>query len=106
MILAHREAEEHNTFSIEIIFRWRSETLIPHPIKNSRIIFGYLWPNLYYQVPETESTCTLSRVSLATGVTEEGNSTCAPTPAPPESLHEVTGLPPLVEPPFLNVNWC
>ena len=67
-ISAHREAEECNTFSITIIFRWRTEgTLTPHPIENLRIVLGYLWPNPYYQVAETNHT--LSRVSLTTGVT-------------------------------------
>ena len=96
-ILAHQEAEEHNTFSIEIIFRWRTEgTLFPHPIENSRIVFGYLWPNQYYQIPEEETACTLSRVFLATGVTASENPTLVNTPSPPESLHEVTGLPPIL----------
>ena len=66
-ISGHREAEEHNTFSIKIIFRWRTGTLISHQIKNSRIVFGYLWPNQYYQVPEEETANAPSRVSLATG---------------------------------------
>ena len=93
-ILAHREAEEHNTFAIKIIFRWRSETLISHPIKNLRIVFGYLWPNPYYQISEEETACMPSRISLATGVTASRYSTQAPTPSPPESLYEV----PLPEP--------
>ena len=55
-ISTHQEAEEHNTFTIKIIFRWRTGgSLIPHPIKNSRIVFGYLWPNRYYQIPEEET---------------------------------------------------
>ena len=95
--MAHREAEEHNTFSIEIIFQCRTEgTLIPHPIKNSRIVFGYLWPNQYYQIPEEEQVHTPSRVSLATGVTASENPTPVNTPSPLESLHEVTGLPPIL----------
>ena len=72
------------------------EILFPHLIETLRIVFGYLWPNPYYQIPEQETAHALSRVSLATGVTEEGNSTQAPTLSPPESLHEVTGLPPIL----------
>ena len=88
-ISAHQSAEEYNTFTIEIIFRQRVETLFPHPIEDLRIVFGYLWPNCYYQIPEEEIAHTPSRVFLATGVTAEDNSTQAPTPSPPESLHEV-----------------
>ena len=96
-ISAHQEAEEHNTFSIEIIFRWRTEgTLIPHPIKNLRIVLGCLWPNCYYQVPETETTCALNRGSLAAGVTASRESTPVNPESPPESLHKVTALPPIL----------
>ena len=96
-ILAHQEAEEHNTFSIEIIFRWRMVTLFPHPIENSRIIFGYLWPNPYHQIAEEEETaCTLSRVSPTTEVTASRESTPVNPESPSESLHEVTELPPIL----------
>ena len=96
-ILAHQKAEEHNTFSIKIIFKWRIERpLIPHPIENSRIVLGYLWPNPYYQVPETETVHALSRVSLTTGVTALREPTPVDPESPPESLHEVTGLPPIL----------
>ena len=96
-ISAHQTAEEHNTFAIKIIFRRRTEgTLFPHLIKNLRIVFGYLWPNPYYQIPEEETAHTLSRVSLATGVTAEEFSTPVNSPSPPESLYEVMGLPPIL----------
>ena len=68
-ISAHQEAESYNTFMIEIIFRWNVDILFPHPIEESRIAFGYLWPNPHYQIPEEETACVLSRVSLPTGVT-------------------------------------
>ena len=95
-ISANRETEDHNTFSVKIIFRWRTEgTLVPHPIENSRIVLGYLWPNPYYQVPESNHAP--SRVSLATGVvTASRESTLVDPESPPESLHEVTGLPPIL----------
>ena len=93
-ISANQETEDHNTFSIKIIFRWRTEgTLVPHSIKNLRIVLGYLWPNPYYQVPETETVHALSRVSLTTGVTALREPTPVDPESPPESLHEITGLP-------------
>ena len=93
-ILAHWEAEEYNIFSIKIIFRQRTEgTQFPHSIEDSRIIFRYLWPNWFYQIPEEEIACTLSRVSLTTGVTALREITLVDPPSPTESLHKVTGLP-------------
>ena len=65
------------------------ETLIPHLIENLRIVFGYLWPNNYYQVPEEETACTLSRVSLATGVTASRETTPVDPSSYPEPLHKV-----------------
>ena len=59
-------------------------------------LFGYLWPNQYYQTPEEETVRTPSRVSLATGVTASEGSTPVDPPSPPESLHEVTGLLPIL----------
>ena len=63
-------------------------------IENSRIVFRYLWPNWYYQIPEEETAHALSRVSLATGVTASENPTPVNTPSPTESLHKIMGLPP------------
>ena len=75
-VSAHWQAEEFNTFSIEISFRQRTEgTLFPHLIKTLKIIFGNLWPNPYYQIEEGEIVYTLSSVSLATGVTASGYTT-------------------------------
>ena len=89
-ILAHREIEEFNSFIIEIVFRWRTEgTLDPHAIEDSRIVFGYLWPNCFYQIPEEELPHTPSRVSLATEVTASGFTTQVDPPSSPESLREV-----------------
>ena len=68
MISAHREMEEDNSFSIEIYFQRVIEgTQIPQTIEDSRIIFRYLWPNPYYQTPETETARAPSRVSLEQG---------------------------------------
>ena len=61
-----------------------------------RIVFGYLWPNQYYQIQEEETAHALSRVSLATGVTALRETTPENPPSPTESLHEVTGLPPIL----------
>ena len=83
-ILAHRSVEEHNTFAIEIIFRWNTNILFTHLIEASRIVFGHLWPNPYYQTPEEETAHTLSRVSLATGVTAS-QTTPVNTPSPPST---------------------
>ena len=93
--MAHREEERDNSFSIEVYF-WRREegTQIPLTIENSRIVFGYLWPNLYYQIPETETARAPSRVSLEQGELPTGFSSPAPSPSPPEELSEVPQPPP------------
>ena len=94
-ISAHRETEEDNSFSIKIYFRWITEgTQIPQTIKDSRIIFGYLCPNPYYQIPETETAHAPSRVILEEGELPTGFSTPAPSPSPPEELSEVPQPPP------------
>ena len=64
-------------------------TLCPHPIEYLKIVFGYLWTNHFYQVPEEELPHALSRVSLATGVTASGFTTPVDPPSSPELLHEV-----------------
>ena len=110
-ISAHWEAEDHNTFSIEIIFRQRTKgSLIPHLIANSRIVLLYPRPNPYYQVPETDAVHTLSRVSLTTGVTASREPTPVNPEPPSESLHKVTGLPPILPelpelPGITDYNW-
>ena len=87
--------EEDNSFSIEINFRRVIEgTLVPQTIEDLRIVFGYLWPNPYYQIPETETACTPSRVSLEQGELPTGFSSPAPSPSPPEELSEVPQPPP------------
>ena len=91
-ILAHQITEEYNTFSVEIIFRWHQDTLYPHPIEDSRIILGYLWPNRFYQIDEEEILCAPSRVSIATGVAASEFPTHVNTPSPspsPEPLHKL-----------------
>ena len=94
-ISAYWEAEEDNSFSIKIYFRRVIPgTLIPQTIKESRIVFGYLWPNPYYQTPEEQTASTPSRVSLATGVTASGFSLPEPSPSPQEELWEVPLPPP------------
>ena len=85
-ILAHWEIQEFNLF---IIFRQRTEeAFLIHPIKDSRIVLRYLWPNRYYQTPEEETACAPSRVSIATGVTASGFTTLVDLPSSPESLHK------------------
>ena len=85
-ISAHQEAEEENSFTIKIFFRRVIEgTLIPQAIEESRIVFGYLWPNPYYQRLE-ETAHTPSRVSLATGVTASGFSSPELSPSLEEEL--------------------
>ena len=93
-ISAHREDEEDNSFFIEIYF-WRTiaGTLIPLTIENLSIVLGYLWPNPYYQIPETETACAPSRVSLEQGELPTGFSSPAPSPSP-EELTEVPQPPP------------
>ena len=82
--------EEDNSFSIEIYFRRVIKgTLIPQTIEDSRIVFGYLWPNPYYQSPETETAHAPSRVSLEQGELPTGFSTPAPSPPTSEELQEV-----------------
>ena len=101
MILAHREEEQDNSFSIKIYFRRVVEgTLIPQTIEDSRIVFRYLWPNPYY---ETETARAPSRVSLEQGELPTGFSSPAPSPSPPEELQEVPLPPPKIpELPELN----
>ena len=94
-ISAHRETEEDNSFSIKIYFRRVIEgTQIPQTIEDSRIVFGYLWPNPYYQTPETDTAHAPSRVSLEQGELPTGFSSPAPSPPPPEELQEVLLPPP------------
>ena len=75
-ISAHRETEEDNSFSLVIYFRRViAGTMIPQTIGDSRIVFRYLWPNPYYQTPETQTARTPSRVSLEEGEIPTGFST-------------------------------
>ena len=86
--------EEYNSFTVRIVFRQRTEwSLPPHPIEDSRIVFGYLWPNLYYQIEEDLIVHTPSRGSIVTGVTTSGTTTLVDPPSPPQEFHEVP-LPP------------
>ena len=95
MISAHREEEQDNSFSIEIYFQRVIEgTQIPQTIEDLRIVFGYLWPNPYYQTPATETTHAPSRVSLEQGELPTGFSSPALSPSPPEELQEVPPPPP------------
>ena len=94
-ISAHREVEEFNSFTLEIVFRWRSEgSLPPHLIEEVRIVFGYLWPNLYYHIEEDLIVCTPSRGSSVTGETSTGTTTPVDPQSPPQELHEVPLPPP------------
>ena len=87
-------------------------TLIPQTIENSRIIFGYLWPNPYYQVQETETACAPSRVSLEQGEIPTGFTSPAPSPSQEEELlyvppppPEIPELPELDIPGAPDFNW-
>ena len=90
-------AEEFNSFAIRIFFRRRSErSLPPHQIEESRIVLGYQWPNLYYQIEEDLIVCTPSRSSSVTGVRTSGTTTPVDPPSEEveeEQLHEIP-LPP------------
>ena len=77
-------------------------SLPPHPIENKRIVFGYLWPNLYYQIEEDLIVHTPSRSSIVTGVTTSGTTTLVDPPSPPQELHEVP-LPPAPLPELLEL---
>ena len=104
-ISAHRTAEEFNSFAVGIFLRRRSErSLPPHQIKESRIVLGYQWPNLYYQIGEDLIVRTPSRGSSTTGVTASGTTTPVDLlseeeeqlheiPFPPDPLPEIEGLP-------------
>ena len=96
-ISAHREEEQDNSFTIKIYFRRVIKgTLIPQAIEDLRIVFGYLWPNPYYQTQEEVTARAPSRVSLATGVTASGFSLPEPSPSPQEELREVPLPPPIL----------
>ena len=105
-ISAHRTAEPNNSFTVGIIFRRRTErSLPPHLIEDSRIVLGYQWPNLNYQIEEDLIVHTPSRNSSATGVTASGTTTPVDPssseeeeelheiPLPPDPLPEIPGLP-------------
>ena len=84
-ISAHWTEEIHNTFAIEITFRQYTNILFTHPIEESRIVLGYLWPNPYDQIEEEDIIHTPSRGSIATGVTASEGSTYANTPSLPST---------------------
>ena len=90
-ILAHRTEEEFNSFAVRIFFRRRSErSLPPHQIKESRIVLGYQWPNLYYQIEEDLIVHTPSGGSSVTGVRTSGTTTPVDLPSEEEEeLHEI-----------------
>ena len=93
-ISAHQTAEEFNSFTVRIFFRRRTEgSLPPHQIEESRIVLGYQWPNLYYQIKEDLIVHTPSRGSSATGVTASGTTTPVDPPSEEEELHKIP-LPP------------
>ena len=94
-ISAHQTEEEFNSFAVGIFFRRRSErSLPPHQIKELRIVLGYQWPNLYYQIEEDLIVCTLSRSSSVIGVRTSGTTTPVDPPSEEEEqLHEIP-LPP------------
>ena len=101
-ISTHQETEEFNSFVLETIFRRRTEgSLPPHLIEEGRIVFGYLWPNLYYQIEEYLIVHTPSRSSIVTGVTTSGTTTPVDLLSPPQELHEVP-LPPAPLPNYQN----
>ena len=62
-------------------------------IEDLRIVFGSLWPNLYYHIEESLIVRTPSRSSIVTGVTTSGTTTPVDLPSPPQELHQVP-LPP------------
>ena len=100
-ISAHREDEEDNSFFIEILFRRSvAGTQIPLTIERLSIIFGYLWPNPYYQIPEAETACAPSRVSLEQGEIHTGFSSPAPSPTPSEEELPLVPQPPPELPEF------
>lgn len=84
-ISAHNREDFYNIVYCEMPFAQYSCNPLPHHVEELRIVLGYLWPNHFYQVEEEEIICTLSRVSIATGVTASGHSTWFNTPSPPSS---------------------
>ena len=84
-ISADGTKEEYNSFSIEVFFRQHQFVASPREFEGLGIIFGVLWPNTYYL---EEENFTLSRVSLATGVTASESSTQFNTPSPPSSSEQ------------------
>ena len=80
----------------------------PHQIEESRIVLGYQWPNLYYQIEEDLIVCTPSRGSSVTWVRISGTTTPVDPPSeeveeeqlheiplPPDPLPKIEGLPPV-----------
>ena len=67
-ISAHRTAEDFNSFAIGIFFRGRSDrSLPPHQIKESRIVLGYQWPNLYIRSKKIQLSVHQVEVPLLQG---------------------------------------
>ena len=62
-------------------------------IEESRIVLGYQWPNLYYQIKEDLIVHTPSRGSSVTGVRTSGTTTPVDLPSEEEELHKIP-LPP------------
>ena len=93
-ISLHQTSEEFNSFTISVVFRRRTErSLPPSLIEESRITFGYLWPNLYHGLEENLIVRSPSRSSIVTGVTTSGMTTPVDPTTPPEECHKVP-LPP------------
>ena len=97
-ISAHWENEEFNLFIIKAKFRRQSERFTPpRLIEESEIVFGYLWPNLYYHIDENLIVRTPSEGSTNSG---SGSITLV-NPETPE-LHKVQ-LPPPPIPKILEI---
>ena len=102
-------AEAFNSFAIGIFFRRQTDVFNPlHQIEESRIVLGYQWPNLYYQIEEDLIVHTPSRGSSVTGVRTSGTTTPVDPPSeevdeeqlheiplPPDPLPGIEGLPPV-----------
>ena len=100
-ISANRTDEVNNSFVLNIIFRQRSErSLPPCTIEESEIVFGYLWPNLYYQIDENLIVHTPSEGSTNSGsITPVDPETpeLAEVQLPPPPIPEIPELPGIAE---------
>ena len=100
-ISANRTDKVNNSFVLNVTFRQQSErSLPPRTIKESEIVFGYLWPNLYYQIDKNLINHTLSEGSSYSGsitLVDPETPELTEVQLPPPPIPEIPELPGIAE---------